>query len=49
MAGTPVVIQKLVEKFDSSLAEYQNPKYNETQILLEFVNPYWEESIYVRI
>ena len=49
MAGTPVVIQKLVEKFDRCLGEYQNPEYNETQIRLEFVNPFWEESTYVRI
>ncbi len=39
---TPLSIQQLVEKFDRNLQEYKNPKYNETHIRVEFINPFWE-------
>ena len=35
-------IENLVEKFQRNLNEYKNPAYNETQIRVEFVNPFWE-------
>ncbi|NQT25597.1 Eco57I restriction-modification methylase domain-containing protein [candidate division KSB1 bacterium] len=35
-------IHSLVEKFQHNLNEYKNPKYNETHIRVEFVNPFWE-------
>ncbi|MFA4873681.1 MAG: N-6 DNA methylase [Patescibacteria group bacterium] len=35
-------ITELVEKFARNIAEYKNPKYNETQVRVEFVNPFWE-------
>ena len=35
-------IAELVEKFSHNFAEYKNPKYNETQVRVEFVNPFWE-------
>jgi len=35
-------ITALVEKFSRNLAEYKNQKYNETQVRVEFVNPFWE-------
>jgi hypothetical protein len=38
----PDTIQKLVEKFDYNQHEYKNPKYNETQVRIEFLNPFWE-------
>lgn len=38
----PPNIALLVEKFARNLAEYKNPKYNETQLRVEFVNPFWE-------
>ena len=38
----PDTIQKLVEKFDYNQREYKNPKYNETQVRIEFLNPFWE-------
>ena len=30
----------LVEKFERNIEEYKNPKYNETLIRVEFVNPF---------
>jgi len=35
-------ISDLVEKFSHNLDEYKNPKYNETSVRIEFVNPFWE-------
>jgi len=35
-------ITKLVEKFSRNIDEYKNPKYNETSVRIEFVNPFWE-------
>jgi len=38
----PDAICKLVETFRYNLREYKNPRYNETSIRVEFVNPFWE-------
>ena len=38
----PETIQNLVDKFDRNVQEYKNPKYNETLIRVEFINPFWE-------
>ena len=35
-------ISELVEKFSRNIDEYKNPKYNETSVRVEFVNPFWE-------
>lgn len=35
-------ITELVEKFARNSVEYTNPKYNETRLRIEFVNPFWE-------
>jgi len=35
-------ITELVEKFSRNIDEYKNPKYNETSVRIEFVNPFWE-------
>ena len=40
--SAPDAIQQLVEKFQYNLQEYKNPKYNETQVRVEFINPFWE-------
>ena len=37
-----VTIDQLIEKFQHNLEEYKNPRYNETQVRIEFVNPFWE-------
>ena len=42
MSDAKSKIEKLVEKFDRNLSEYKHPKYNETQIRVEFINPFWE-------
>jgi len=39
MAEAPQVISELVAKFEQNLTEYKHPKYNETHIRVEFVNP----------
>ena len=38
----PDIIHQLVEKFHYNLREYKNPKYLETQVRIEFINPFWE-------
>jgi len=42
MAPKPPIITDLVQKFERNIEEYHNPKYNETQIRIEFVNPFWK-------
>ncbi len=42
MAQAPQIILDLVQKFDRNWHEYRNPKYNETLIRVEFVNPFWK-------
>ena len=42
MNQSPQIISDLVKKFERNLDEYRNPKYNETQIRVEFVNPFWK-------
>ena len=43
MNQAPPIILDLVKKFERNILEYRNPKYNETQIRIEFVNPFWKE------
>jgi len=42
MSQTPPIITDLVKKFERNIHEYRNPKYNETLIRVEFVNPFWK-------
>jgi hypothetical protein len=42
MADVPQIIQNLVETFEENIHEYKNPKYSETHIHVEFVNPLWK-------
>jgi hypothetical protein len=42
MANVPQIIRNLVETFEKNIHEYKNPKYNETHIRVEFVNPFWK-------
>jgi predicted type IV restriction endonuclease len=39
----PTKISELVERFDRNLEAYKQGKYNETQVRLEFINPFFEE------
>ena len=39
----PTKISELVECFDRNLEAYKQGKYNETQVRLEFINPFFEE------
>lgn len=34
---------ELIERFDRNLEAYKQGKYNETQVRLEFINPFFEE------
>ncbi len=38
----PDTIYQLVEKFRYNIHEYKSPKYLETQVRVEFINPFWE-------
>ncbi len=42
MPKIPKIIPQLVEKFQHNLSEYKNPKYHETHIRVEFVNPFFK-------
>jgi len=39
----PTKVSELVERFDRNLEAYKQGKYNETQVRLEFINPFFEE------
>ena len=39
----PTKVLELVERFDRNLEPYKQVKYNETQVRLEFINPFFEE------
>ena len=39
----PIKISELIERFDRNLEVYKQGKYNETQVRLEFINPFCEE------
>ncbi len=36
-------ISELIERFDSNIDAYRSGKYNETQVRMEFINPFFEE------
>ncbi|MBN2398500.1 MAG: restriction endonuclease subunit M, partial [Deltaproteobacteria bacterium] len=42
MGDVPQSVLDLIEKFDRNIDEYKNPRYNETQIRVEFVNPFFK-------
>lgn len=42
MTKIPDIIPQLVKQFERNINEYRNPKYNETLIRVEFVNPFWK-------
>jgi predicted type IV restriction endonuclease len=39
----PQKIKNIVETFDYNLETYKKGKYNETQVRLEYINPFFEE------
>ena len=39
----PTKISELIERFDRNLEAYKQGKYNETQVRLEFINPFFAE------
>ncbi len=41
--NVPTKVLELVERFDRNLEPYKQGKYNETQVRLEFINPFFEE------
>jgi predicted type IV restriction endonuclease len=42
MSNNQYIISDLVEKFKRNFDEYKNPKFNEAQVRIEFVNPFWK-------
>lgn len=40
--AAPKVIIELVERFQRNIKDYQSGKYNETQVRLEFIDPFFE-------
>ncbi len=41
--NVPARIKNIVEIFDYNLETYKKGKYNETQVRLEYINPFFEE------
>jgi uncharacterized DUF497 family protein len=41
--SVPTKVLELVERFDQNLEAYRQGKYNETQVRLEFINPFFEQ------
>ena len=41
--GVPNGVQELVDKFERNLDDYKGGAYNETQVRVDFVNPFFEE------
>jgi predicted type IV restriction endonuclease len=39
---TPLAVQSLVDRFDQNLNAYRSGAYNETQIRIEFIDPFFE-------
>jgi hypothetical protein len=39
----PKKVSELIERFDRNLNAYKQGRYNETQLRLEFINPFFEE------
>ena len=42
MNETPEAIKRLVDQFGRNLDTCKSPAYNETQLRIEFVNPFWK-------
>ena len=42
MTNVPTLIQQLDERFDRNIHAYKSPEYNETELRVEFVNPFWK-------
>jgi len=42
MSQNKNLFSKLVTKFNRNFDEYKNPIFNETQVRIEFVNPFWK-------
>ena len=42
MSASPDKVQELIERFDRNLPAYKQGHYNETQVRVEFINPFFE-------
>ena len=42
MPDPPPQVKALVDRFDQNIDSYQSQAYNETQVRLEFINPFFE-------
>ena len=42
MAEPPLQVKELVERFEKNVEAYQSQTYNEAQVRLEFINPFFE-------
>jgi len=40
VATAPEQVKQLVENFNRNLAAYKSPAYNETELRVQFVNPF---------
>ena len=38
----PTIISELIERFERNISSYKSGSYNETQVRLEFINPFFE-------
>lgn len=42
MAEPPLQVKELIDRFDQNFEAYHSQAYNETQVRLEFINPFFE-------
>ncbi|MCP4372023.1 MAG: N-6 DNA methylase, partial [Deltaproteobacteria bacterium] len=42
LSNSRKIITELVDRFERNIDEYRNPKFNEAQVRIEFVNPFWK-------
>ncbi|HOY61866.1 MAG TPA: hypothetical protein PK745_01685, partial [bacterium] len=40
---TPDKIIEIVERFERNIDVYRSASYNETELRVEFINPFWKE------
>jgi len=41
MPNPPEIIPRLIERFERNIETYRSPAFNETELRVEFVNPFW--------
>ncbi|OGU75556.1 MAG: hypothetical protein A2V93_01085 [Ignavibacteria bacterium RBG_16_34_14] len=46
--SAPAIISDLIERFERNISSYKSGLYNETQVRLEFINPFFRDVISIK-